>query len=400
MLNTNIILSNTVMETITSATSAAKDLFAFFGPLGNILLVLLILWIGKFVVKSVGKLARKALSKTSIDDKIAAKLGHDVNVTKGLVGFIQAILMLFILIFALGMAGLDSVSEPLKALLSDVFRFIPKLLLAGVMGYIVYMIANLIKQLLGDVLNAAKVDERLGAKSGETPIAGALSTAAFAFFLLLFAPAVLNILGIDAVSEPIQGIVTKITSAVPNVILAIVLITIGCFIGSLAKRLITGLLEAANVDAYPAKLGVSMGSRSLSGIIGTLVMVSVVILTVTAAIESLNVAILSEASQGLFSGYFNILLAVGILIAGLIGARITHDHLVGTNAGVAKAAKVGIIVLTTVVALNRTGLATGLTDLPYTVAIYAAGVAIGIGGAIAIGFGAQGFFTRWFDKRG
>jgi len=34
------------------------------------------------------------------------------------------------------------------------------------------------------------------------------------------------------------------------------------------------------------------------------------------------------------------------------------------------------------------------------VAIYAAGVAIGIGGAIAIGFGAQGFFTRWFDKRG
>ncbi len=391
------------MSTVNGWTSTIKGIFEGLGPVGNILLMLLILWIGKFVVNTVGKLVGKALSKTSLDDKVAAKFGHDTNVSKGIVGFVKAILMLFILIFALGMANLASVSEPLTNILNDIFKFIPKLLLAGVMAYIIIMIAGLIKTLVGDVLSAAKVDERLGSVAGTTPISGALATAAWAFFLLLFTPAVLNVLGIDAVSKPIQGIVTQITDAVPNILVAGVLISIGCLIGSIAKRLVTNLLEATNVNSFPAKLGLEVptsGSRSISAIAGTIVMISVIILTFTAAIDKLNIDILSRASEGLYQGYFNILLALLILVVGVIASRFAYDHLVEGNAGLAKAAKIGIIILTSVVALNRTGLAPNLTGLPYTVAIYAAGVAFGIGGAIAIGLGAQQFVQRWLEKRG
>jgi len=403
MQNMNIILGNAFTNTLREWTGAVKDIFSSLGTFGDILLVLLILWLGKFVVKAAGKLVEKALNKTSLDDKIAAKFGHETNVTKGLVGFVKAILMLFILIFALGAVELNVVSAPLLNILNQVTDFLPRLLLAGVMAYVIIMIAGLIKSLLADILTAVKLDQRLGSVAGTTPISNALATAAYAFFLLLFTPAVLNVLGIDAVSGPIQGIVTQITDAVPSILVAGILIFIGCLIGNIAKRLVSNLLEATNIDSFPAKLGLSIpatGSRSISSIAGTIVMISVIIVTFTAAIDNLNIDILSRASEGLYQGYFSILLALLILVAGVIASRFAYDNLKEGNEGLAKVAKFGILILTTVVALDRTGLAPELTGLPYTVAIYALGVAFGIGGAIAIGLGAQTFVQRWLDKRG
>ena len=96
---TNILGASDFMATFKNWTSTVTDFFTDLGPIGQILLVLFILWIGKIFVKCAGKIVEKALSKTSLDDKIAAKFGHDVNVSGGIVGFVKAILFLFILIF-------------------------------------------------------------------------------------------------------------------------------------------------------------------------------------------------------------------------------------------------------------------------------------------------------------
>lgn len=392
-----------ITDTIQEWIGTAQGLFEGLGQFGGILLLFLILWIGKFVVKAVGKLVEKALSKTSIDDKIAAKFGHDANVAGGIVGFVKALLMLFILIIALGAAKLDVVSEPLNDLLSKVLGFLPNLLVAGILGYIIVLIAGLVKKLLGDILAASKLDEKLGSVAGTTPVSNSLVTAVYAFILLLCAPAVLDVLNIDAISRPIKGIVTSITDAVPNILVAGVIIFLGCLIGNIAKKLVSNLLEGTNVNSFPAKVGMSVpttGSRSISSIAGTVVMISVVVLALTAAINELGIEILSKASDGLYTGYFNILLALIILAAGVIGSRFAYDNLVGGNATLAKVAKYAIIIVTSVVALNRTGIATDLTSLPYTVAIYAAGIALGIGGAIAIGLGGQSYVSRFLDKRG
>ncbi len=403
MQNMNTYLAASTMDSIWRGFQKVQSMFAGLGKFGDILLLLLIIWVGKFVVKGIGKLLSSALSKTSLDDKIAAKLGHDANVSAGIVGFVKAIAWLFILLFALDTAHLNTVGEPIKDLLNQVMDFLPKLLLAGVFAYIVIMIAGLLKKLLADVLTATKLDERLGSAAGTTPISGALVTAAYAYFLLLFTPAILDVLGIDAVSEPIKGIVDSITSAVPKILVAGVLIGIGCLIGSIAKRLVTNLLDVTGVNTFPEKLGLSIpttGSRSISSVAGTVVMISVIVLTLTAAIAKLDIEILTDASKGLYAGYFKVLLALLILVGGIIASRFAYDKLVAGNATLAKVAKYAILFLTTVIALNRSGLAAGLTDLPYTVAIYAAGVALGIGGAIAIGLGGQQYVARWFDKRG
>lgn len=403
MQNIHTILGASFMSTLNEWTASARSLFSSLGAFGDILLVLIILWIGKFIVKGVGKLVEKSLSKTSLDDKIAAKLGHDTNVSKGIVGFVKALLMLLILLFALDAVEMTQVSSSINLIWAQVALFIPKLLLAGLLAYIVVMVAGLVKTLLTDVLKAAKVDERLGSVAGTTPITGAVATAAYAFFLLLFTPAILDILGVEAVSKPIQGIVNQITGSVDEIIVAGVIIFLGCLIANIAKRLVTNLLQATNVDSFPAKLGLDLpatGAGAISSIAGTVVSVSVIVLALTSAIKELDIEILSLASVGLYTGYFNILLALLILAAGILAARFAYDKLVEGNATLAKVAKYGIITLTTVVALSRTGLAPEITSLPYTVAIYALGVAFGIGGAIAIGLGANSYIQRWLEKRG
>lgn len=403
MYNTTMFLAASFTSKLTEWTNAIKSTFESLGTFGSVLLVIIILWLGKFVVKAVGKLVEKALNKTSLDDKLAAKLGHNANVTTGVVGFVKAVLFLFVLIFALDAADLDKVSGPLNNIFQQILEFIPKLLLAGVMGYIVVMIAGVVKRLLTDVLNTAKVDERLGAVAGATPITTALASSAYAFFLLLFTPAVLDVLGIEAVSQPISDIVEQITTKIPLVFLAGILIFVGCFIGNIAKQLVSNSLQATNVNSFPEKLGLAVptsGARSISSIAGTVVMITVIVTTLTSALELLSIPLLSEASRGLFTGYFNILLALLILVAGLIGARFAHDHLAPGNATLAKYVKYAISAVVIIVALNRTGIAPDLTGLPYKAAIYATAFAFGVGFAIAIGFGARGFVSRWFDKRG
>ncbi len=96
----------------------------------------------------------------------------------------------------------------------------------------------------------------------------------------------------------------------------------------------------------------------------------------------------------------DILIAALIFGAALLLSKFAYTNLADKNATLAKAAKLAIIVVTTVVALQRSNLAPELTELPYTVTIYALGVAGGIGGAIALGFGGRDFVSRWLEKKG
>lgn len=384
-------------------STTIQTTFLAFGPIGKIILVLLIIWLGKIVAKLIGKGVEKALNKTDLDDKLASKLGHQSNVSKAIGGFVFGFVMLFVLIFALDMAKLETVGGSLQQTFDDIFQFVIRLALAGVFAYVILLIAKIIRELVSGVMKAAKVDERLGAATGATPISNAVATSIYCFFILLFTPAILDVLEISAVSEPIRGIVDQIVAVVPNIIGAGLLIFIGLMIANICRELVTNLLKATNVDSFPAKIGLNVpaeGKKSVSSVVGLIVMLCITVLIVTAAIAQIEVGILTEAAYVFRDGFFGVLFAVIIMGIGLLAARFAYDNLVEGNATLAKVAKYVIIVLSAVIALDRSGLAPDLTGLPYEVAIYALGVAFGIGGAIALGLGGREFVSRWLSKRG
>lgn len=395
------ILANSTLEWIRGLGGTIQDVFGSFGTLGNIVLALIVFLLLKKVAGILRDLLQKALNKTSLDDKLAEKLGYKSDISKLITTVSYLILLIYAAVIALDIGNVQNASEPLLAMLDDLLGYVPKIIGAGILLYILLFVANIVKQLLANVLEVARVDERIGSATG-TPVANSLVAAAYGFLILLFIPAILDVLSIEAISAPIKDIVTKITSAVPNVLLAGVLVTVGVLVGQIGQRVVSNLLKGTGVDTLPSKIGLSMpteGKGALSSVVGYVVLVSLVVTLIGAAIDVLNIELLSGLSVGIVTGYYNILLAVIIAGTGIIGSKFAYNALQDKCDCLAKIARIVIIVVTSVVALKRAGIAPELTSLPYQVAIIAAGVAFGIGGAIAIGFGARESVAKWLANR-
>lgn len=395
------IIANLDLSTITdSIKNGAESL----GPVFKYIVAILIFFIGKIVAKGVAKVCGKGISKTGIDEKLGRLMGSNGGSAGSMLSsLVYGILLLFVIIFALDFAGLSQVVDPLKDLFSKFLSAIPNLLIAGIVLYLGVVLAKIVKGLVENVLNAARVDERIGSAEGTTPIAGSLGTAVYCFILLLFAPVALRSLNMPEISEPLAGITDSILGSVPKILIAGVLIAAGVLIGGIARKLITNLLSATGVDNFPAKMGLSMptsGSNSISGLAGLIAFISIMVLLITAAINALDIEVLSAASKNLVGGYFNVLLAVIIFGAGFIGSKFAFDTLKDKNLTLAKVAQ-GIILFTvSIIALNRSGIAPDITGLPFNVIVIALGVAAGIGGAIALGLGGKDFVGRYLSKKG
>lgn len=395
-------ITDDVINGVKSGAGAIKTVFDLFPPqLGKVLFALLVFLILKYFSGVIKNVLSKMLSKTSLDEKLAERIGYRSDISGIITTITYLVLLIFSAVIALNFANLESASQPLQEMLNTMFTYIPNVLAAGILLYILVFVAGVVKQLLSNVLETARIDERIGSKSG-TPVAKAIVSAAYGLLILLFVPAVLDVLGIEAISEPISEITEQVASAIPNLLKAGAIIAIGVLIGQIASRIVVNVLKGAGVDNLPSKIGVSLpteGKTAISSIAGSVVLTSIIVIVLTSAIDVLNINILSQISEGLVGGFFNVLLAAAILFAGLLGAKFAYNAIVGNNKLIAQIVRSLILVVATVVALDRAGIASDLTNLPYQVTIYALGFAGAVGGAIALGLGAKDFVANWLSKR-
>ncbi len=345
----------------------------------------------------------KALRKTTWDEKLAKLAGNKGGTSeRGIGQFFYYLSLLFFVVLALDIAGLGSVTKPLQDLLDQFLAFIPGLVGAALILIMAVFVGRIVKNLLLSFLNGARLDERLGSPHGAKPVATAIANTVFWLFILLILPAALESVKLGSVASPLLNIVHMITAAIPNVLLSAVILAIGFLIAQIARKLITNLLVAIGVDGWPSKIGIqvpSEGPRSVSGIAGYTVMISIIVLLSSTAINTLQIDLLKEASRGFVEGYFRILLAVFIFGAGLLLARFAYRGLADKNLLLAKIVRIAILVLTGIAALHRSQIIPeDLVQLPYDALITAAAVALGIGGAIAIGLGAKDHVSAFLSS--
>lgn len=387
-------LSSQIMQWLESLGPIARYIGAFF-----------IFLIGKVVAKSIGKGIGKAIAKSGVDDKLSKYLGGSNTSASGLIGkLVGLVIFLFVLIFALDFAGLKDVTEPLNNLLSGFLNVIPNLVGAGIIAYITFILAKVIKEILLNVLQAARADERLGMDAEKAPIANGIGGVAFGLIALGGLTAALGVLGIEAISTPVTQIFQTILNSIPNILIAGIILTIGVFVAKIVREILTNLLQGIGVDQLPAKMGLSNipteGKNSVSSIVGLISFISVIVLMSAAAINELKIEILSQASANIFSGYFNLLIAILIIGAGLMASGYAYRALADKNLLLARVAKIAIIAISSVAGLQRSGIAPEITGAPFQAIVYALGLALGLGGAIAIGLGGKDYVARFLEKKG
>ncbi len=362
--------------------------------------------IGWIVAEILSRVAAGALGFLNPKSKFAKNLGiAQGNVLKKSVRKIVFwVIMLFPFMNACEILGFSAAIEPIQGLLGKITSFIPNLIGFGIGLAATYFGFIIVKSILDGVFTAFDLDGKLnlGRFTGSsTSLSRVITTTAATFVGLMILPVAFRALNVPSVSQPIENIVEKVSSTFPNILIAIVLLGIGVLLAKVIQDLLVDVLKVGGIDQLPQKLGLyssnSFKGKGLSEIIGYVVFASVCVIFLTQAINVLNLDFLSEIFANFTSGFFSILGAVIILLIGTVAARFAEKTL-SSNAGVAKFAKYAIYILSGVMALDKAGIANQISSNGFLILLGAAGVALGVGGAIAIGLGGKEAASKVLNK--
>ncbi|MDH4136134.1 MAG: mechanosensitive ion channel [Anaerolineae bacterium] len=324
----------------------------------NLIAALAILVVGWLVALIISAIVRGALRRTTLDNRLARwvvgeEAAKAVEVERQIARGVYYLLMLFVLIAFFQTLGLTLITEPLNQLLIQVFEYAPRLLGAGLLLLIAWIVASALKLVISRVLSAAKIDERLGSGAGleeeeRVPLAQTLGNAVYWLVFLLFLPAVLGALALEGLLQPVQGMINQILGFLPNIFAASLVLAIGWFIARIVQRIVTNLLAAVGADQLSERVGLAsvLGKQQLSGLLGLVVYVLVLIPVLIAALNALALeaitrpasnmlAVILEAVPAIFAATLVVMIAyvVGRVVAGLITSLLTG---VGFNAILAR----------------------------------------------------------------
>ncbi len=286
---------------------------------------LLILFIGYIVARIIAGVVRRLLKRTNIDNRIADALSEPGEKKKFEVEDIIAkivfwLLMIFVFVAFFERLGLSGIAAPLSAFLNDVTtEYLPRLVAAGVLLLVAWLVATALKFLVKKAASLTKLDARLteyaALEDGEQVSFGeSLSIAVFWLIFLLFLPAVLSALGISEIAGPLQNIFDDILGVIPEVLGAGIVLLIGWFVARVVRQVVENLLKAIGADKAGVRVGLA-DEYSLSTLIGRILYIFILLVTIIAALEKLNITAISEPTT-------QMLTTIVDAIPGILGAAL------------------------------------------------------------------------------
>lgn len=222
---------------------------------------------------------------------------------------------------------------------------IPNVVFAILLLIVAFVAAKIVKSLVLKLLKAVKAESflnKLGVKDTATN-SSVEFVAKLAYFVtfLLFLPGVLDKLGMQSVSSPITGMVNDFLAFIPKLVAAGIIIAVGMFIANIVKELLVPVLKAIKVDALQEKAGIEASENTaFSNIIANVIYGVILLVVITAALDQLGIAAISEPASAIVSSIFAmipnvlgaiVIIAIGVIIAKLV-AKLLENLLAGVGA--------------------------------------------------------------------
>jgi hypothetical protein len=291
-----------------------QDLIDLIG--GDVLSLLAgigLLFVGWLIALIVSAIVRNLLKRVKLNERLVGVIGEEgtqarPDIEKWISSAVFYLLLLFVLVAFLQIVQLPAVAEPLNAMLTQITLAAPKLLGALVIILIAWVIAVIVKSIVLRTLRLTKLEERLSTQAQvqpKTSTAEALANGMFWLVLLLFLPAVLSVLELEGLVEPVTGVVNSILGAVPSIFTAAIYLLAGWLLARIVRQIVTNLLAATNIDSIGKQVGINDGTQPLSQIIGTIVYVLILIPTVITALNALGVEAISKPAITMLTTVMN-----------------------------------------------------------------------------------------------
>jgi hypothetical protein len=317
--------SNLLLAQENAVSSALSIFTSFFQKMGeqvgsflpSLFGAIAILIVGWMLANALALGTKKLLDATEIDNWLAAKvLGRQPNdpqvpIEKWVSQVVFWVIMIFALVAFFNVLNLDIVSQPLNSFLQQIFNYLPKIGGAVVLLGVAWIVATMTKAIVTHGLQSFHLDDRLAEQTGgeQSPFSlnETLANAMYWFVFLFFLPLVLDALQLQGPLQPVQNLLDTILSALPKILTAVIIGAIGWFIAWIVRRIITNVLAAMGTDQIGSKMGLTQtdGGMSLSGLIGTVVYVLILIPTAIAALNALQIEAISAPAVSMLQQILN-----------------------------------------------------------------------------------------------
>ncbi len=317
----------------------------FAGAFPVILKALLLLVAFWFIGTLLGAGVAKLLGLTRLDERAA----HDWGLEKLLVsangekrsleriigGTIKWLIILFGLVAFFQALNLPMVAGPLQNIADRVVSVVPNLLQAAVILFGYWIVAVLVRLAITRGLSALKFDDRFGKYlgGGRSDSAAPSATAGrlvFYVILLFGLPPFLQALGQEALVKPLQDMLARALSILPNIVAALIILLIGNVVATIVREVASNALAAVGLDRGAEKLGIGQltGSKRLSEIIGLIAYFFIIVPMIVSAVDTVGITAISDPVKSTLSKILDvlpdILAAALVIFAGYAIARIVR----------------------------------------------------------------------------
>jgi hypothetical protein len=311
-----------------------------------------ILVVGWIVALAIGALVRAGLKRTHLDDKIATKVlgaeraGH-IDTARWIGNVVYYVALVFVFLVFFQSLHLTAATVPISNFLDSIFAFIPRLLGATAILFVAWLAASLARRLVSVAMRKFDVDRSVRTEAttttpGRTTIpgmqpppetasrqmGGPVSEAVYWVVLLLFTPAVLGALRLEGLLAPVEGMVNRALTFVPNIASAGLILAIGWFVARLLQRLTTNVLTSAGLDRLSDRTGLSKvaGSQRLSSLVGTVVYALILIPVAIGALNALRLEAVTAPASRMLETFFQAVPAIFgaalLLVIAYVAARL------------------------------------------------------------------------------
>jgi hypothetical protein len=353
--------------------------------------LLLVAWLLATVARAV---VNKALSATTIDEKISAQAGME-PMSKTVANVLFWLVILLFLPTILSAYELHGLLEPVQAMLTKLLDMVPNVFAAGVIGFVGWLVAKVLQGLVTNLLGAAGAD-KAGARIGLADSVRLSRLAGTVVFIFVFVPsliAALHALKIEAISRPATDMLAKFLAAVPNIIAAAMILAITWYVAKFASQLLTRLLASLGVDTLPGKLGFKGAVVSErfkpSGLVGALILFFAMLFATVEAANRLEFTQVRDIVAMFIKFGGDVLLGGAILVIGFWLANLAYDAIDKASGertvGLARVARIAILGLVIAMGLRAMGIADDIVNLAFGLTLGAVAVAV----ALAFGLGGR-----------
>lgn len=206
----------------------------------------ILLYIGFFVANIAKEILETLLERVGVNNfqsRYAPVKDENVKLSNILSSIAYILILVPIVIAALDILGLQSISAPATYILNSVISYIPKILIAGILIYLGIFLANMITTLLNGILVSTNVDNlpiQLNVK-GDFKLSSIISEVVKYIIIIFFTLEAIKILDLAVLTK----IGMMVVAFIPSVLSAIVIL-LGAV---LLSNWIESILLKNNVDS-------------------------------------------------------------------------------------------------------------------------------------------------------